>query len=79
MEGQRHAREQWVSAEGGVYDDLPNVATHTLVMWGNLDVVDPPANGRLKHVTHHVFKGAGHAFLFQDAKEVGRTVSTFLH
>jgi pimeloyl-ACP methyl ester carboxylesterase len=83
MEGQRHAREQWVSTEGGVYDELPNLANHALVMWGNLDVVDPPANDRLiverlKHVTHRVFKGAGHAFLFQDAKEVGRTVSRFL-
>lgn len=83
MEGQRHAREQWVSSEGGVYGDLPKLATRVLVMWGNLDVVDPPANDRLivkrlKHVRHVVFKGAGHAFLFQDAREVGRTADAFL-
>ncbi len=83
MEGQRHGREQWVSAEGGVYNELPTLANHALVMWGNLDVVDPPANdrtivGRLSHVEQKVFKGAGHAFLFQDAREVGRTVDAFL-
>ena len=83
MEGQRHAREQWVSSEGGVYEDLPKLATHVLVMWGNLDVVDPPANDRLivqrlKHVRQRVFSGAGHAFLFQDAREVGRAADAFL-
>ncbi len=83
MEGQRHAREQWVSAEGGVYDQLPTLANHALVMWGNLDVIDPPANDRtivahLAHVEHKVFDGAGHAFLFQDAKEVGRAIDAFL-
>jgi pimeloyl-ACP methyl ester carboxylesterase len=83
MEGQRHAREQWVSAEGGVYNELPTLTNHALVMWGNLDVVDPPANdetivGRLKNVQHRVFRGAGHAFLFQDAKEVGLTIDAFL-
>ena len=52
-------------------------------MWGNLDVIDPPANDRtistqLKHATTRVFSGAGHAFLFQDAVPVGRTADAFL-
>jgi pimeloyl-ACP methyl ester carboxylesterase len=83
MEGQQHAREQWTSSEGGVYDDLPQLKTRTLVMWGNLDAIDPPANDKLlvkqlKHATYKVFKGAGHAFLFQDAREVGKTADAFL-
>ncbi len=83
MEGQRNAREQWVSAEGGVYGALPKLTTRVLVMWGDLDVIDPPANDRtivkqLKHARYRVFKGAGHAFLFQDAKQVGHTADAFL-
>ncbi len=81
--GQAHAREQWTSATGGVYNDLPKLNQRVLVMWGNLDVVDPPANGRtiakrLKHATTRVFRGAGHAFLFQDGRQVGQTADTFL-
>lgn len=83
MEGQQHAREQWVSSEGGVYNDLPNLTTHALVMWGNLDVIDPPANDRLlvqrlRNSTYKVFQGAGHAFLFQDARAVGQAADAFL-
>jgi hypothetical protein len=44
---------------------------------GNLDVIDPPANGRLI-LKHKIYKGAGHAFLFQDAREVGQAADTFL-
>ncbi|MHB1834537.1 MAG: alpha/beta fold hydrolase [Solirubrobacteraceae bacterium] len=81
--GQAHARTQWTSANGGVYDDLPKLTQHVLVMWGNLDVIDPPANDRtivrqLQHATTRVFRGAGHAFLFQDATAVGRTADAFL-
>jgi hypothetical protein len=52
-------------------------------MWGNLNVIDPPANDktiamRLQHVTTRVFLGAGHAFLFQDAVAVGQTADAFL-
>jgi pimeloyl-ACP methyl ester carboxylesterase len=81
--GQAHARQQWTSATGGVYSDLPKLTQHVLIMWGNLDVIDPPANDRtiakrLKHATTKVFSGAGHAFLFQDAVHVGQTASAFL-
>lgn len=83
MEGQQHAREQWVSSTGGVNEDLPKLHTPTLVMWGDLDVIDPTANDRLivsriPGATEKVFPGAGHAFLFQDAVEVGRTADAFL-
>lgn len=81
--GQAHARSVWTSAQGGVYNDLPRVTQHVLVMWGNLDVINPPANDRtiakrLPHAITRVFKGAGHAFLFQDAVAVGRTADAFL-
>lgn len=81
--GQANARKQWTSASGGVYGDLPGLDQRVLVMWGNLDVIDPPANdrtiaGQLRHATTRVFKGAGHAFLFQDAVQVGRTADAFL-
>lgn len=81
--GQANARKRWTSATGGVYNDLPSLTQDVLIMWGNLDVIDPPANNRtiakrLKHARTKVFKGAGHAFLFQDAVQVGRTADAFL-
>jgi pimeloyl-ACP methyl ester carboxylesterase len=83
LAGQQNARTQWTSASGGVTDQLPALNTSVLVMWGNMDVVDPPANDQallkeLHHVTSHVFAGAGHAFLFQDARSVGRMADGFL-
>jgi pimeloyl-ACP methyl ester carboxylesterase len=83
LAGQQNARTQWTSADGGTYDKLPGLATHVLVMWGNLDVIDPPANDQLllkqlHHATSKVFDGAGHAFLFQDAQQVGQAASAFL-
>ncbi len=84
LAGQQNARTQWTSSSGGVYGQLHKLPMHVLVMWGNKDVVDPPANdrlimGQLRHVTHKVFAGAGHAFLFQDAKQVGAAVNRFLN
>jgi pimeloyl-ACP methyl ester carboxylesterase len=81
--GQANARKQWTSKQGGVYNDLPKLQQHVLIMWGNLDVIDPPANDRtiakrLRHPTTRTFKGAGHAFLFQDAVQVGLTADAFL-
>jgi len=81
--GQANARAQWTSSSGGVLSDLPSVTQHVLVMWGNLDVVDPPANDRsianaLPHATTQMFKGAGHGFLFQDAVPVGQRADAFL-
>jgi pimeloyl-ACP methyl ester carboxylesterase len=83
MAGQQNARTQWTSTNGGVNNKLPGLTTHALVMWGNMDVIDPPANDQLllkqlHHATSRVFSGAGHAFLFQDAKEVGQAASAFL-
>jgi pimeloyl-ACP methyl ester carboxylesterase len=84
MAGQQNARTQWTSTNGGVNNRLPGLATHVLVMWGNDDVIDPPANDQLllkqlHHATSKVFSGAGHAFLFQDARQVGHAASQFLH
>lgn len=83
-QGQANARQQWTSTTGGVEGDLPHVAQRVLIMWGNLDVIDPPANDRtiahqLPHAATRVFRGAGHAFLFQDAVAVGRTADAFLN
>ena len=81
--GQANARTQWTTAGGGVYDDLPKLDTRTLVMWGNDDEIDPPANDeaivkQLHDATSKVFSGAGHAFLFQDAEQVGQSADAFL-
>jgi len=81
--GQQHAREQWVSSTGGVYNELPKLNTPVLVMWGTLDVIDPPANDqlivkRLRNASSKVFRDAGHAFLFQDATQVGQAANAFL-
>jgi pimeloyl-ACP methyl ester carboxylesterase len=83
LAGQQNARTQWTSAQGGVNSLLPSVSTHALVMWGKLDVIDPPANDKLlvkqlPHSTAKMFSNAGHAFLFQDAKQVGQAASEFL-
>jgi pimeloyl-ACP methyl ester carboxylesterase len=79
--GQAHAANQWRAH--GDYDELPKLETQTLVMWGNLDIVVPPANDKevvaaLPNATSEVFKGAGHGFLFQDSKQVGRAMDRFL-
>ena len=81
--GQQHARQAWVSSKGGVYNDLPKIKIPMLVMWGNLDIIDPPANDRLiasrvPNAKTAVFSGAGHAFLFQDARQVGKKANGFL-
>jgi pimeloyl-ACP methyl ester carboxylesterase len=83
MAGQENARTQWSSQGGGVANQLPALNTSTLVMWGNLDAIDPPANDQtllkeLRHAKSHVFNGAGHAFLFQDARQVGQMADGFL-
>jgi pimeloyl-ACP methyl ester carboxylesterase len=83
LAGQQSARAQWTSSTGGVYGDLPKLSTEVLVMWGNLDVIDPPANDQtivkqLHNATSKIFSGAGHAFLFQDAEQVGQTTDSFL-
>jgi len=77
------SRRSRARGSGGVYNDLSKLKQHVLVMWGNLDIIDPPANDRtiakrLKHATTRVFSGAGHAFLFQDALQVGQTADAFL-
>jgi pimeloyl-ACP methyl ester carboxylesterase len=80
--GQNNAAKQWRSKLGGVYKQLPKLTTRVLIMWGNLDIVEPTYNDRLivsllRHVTHRVFKGAGHGFLFQDAAAVGQAADRF--
>jgi pimeloyl-ACP methyl ester carboxylesterase len=83
LAGQQNARTQWTSAAGGVYHRLAGLTMQVLVMWGNRDVIVPPANDRLlveqlRHVRHEVFPGAGHAFLFQYPQPVGKAVDAFL-
>lgn len=80
---QQKATAAWKSPSGGSYNELPTIRQQTLVMWGNLDLPVRPQNDRIivrriPHATGHVFKGAGHAFLFQDATQVGRTTDRFL-
>lgn len=79
---QQKATAAWKSPSGGTYNRLPSIKQQTLVMWGNLDLPVRPANDRIlvqriPHATGKVFMGAGHAFLFQDPTQVGRTVDEF--
>jgi pimeloyl-ACP methyl ester carboxylesterase len=81
---QQSATAGWKAPTGGSYNELPTVKQHTIVLWGNLDLLVPPKNdrivlGRIPHAHGVVFKGAGHAFLFQDAVSVGRTIDKFLN
>ncbi len=80
---QQKATAAWKAPGGGSYNELPTVKQQTLVLWGNLDLPVRPKNDRIivrrvPHATGKVFKGAGHAFLFQDAMQVGRTINRFL-
>ncbi len=80
---QEKATAAWKAPTGGSYDELPTITQQTLVMWGNLDLLVRPENDkiivrRVPHATGKVFKGAGHAFLFQDATAVGTAADRFL-
>jgi pimeloyl-ACP methyl ester carboxylesterase len=80
---QEAAGSAWKAPGGGDYDELPHLRVATLVLWGRLDVVNPPYNNwliisRLPHVRYQVFGNAGHAFLFQDAVAVGTAIRDFL-
>jgi pimeloyl-ACP methyl ester carboxylesterase len=80
---QEKATAAWKAPSGGSYNELPTINQQTLVMWGNLDLLVRPENDRIivrriPHATGKVFKGAGHAFLFQDATAVGKAADKFL-
>lgn len=82
-EGQLNATSQWKSASGGSYEELPGLRQRTLVLWGDEDRVEPPANDRLlarrlPNASARVYSDAGHAFLFQDAFAVGTAIRKFL-
>jgi pimeloyl-ACP methyl ester carboxylesterase len=81
---QEKATAAWKAPSGGSYNELPTIEQQTLVLWGNLDLPVRPENDRIivrrvPHATGKVFKGAGHAFLFQDATQVGQTINGFLN
>lgn len=81
---QQKATAGWKAPSGGSYNQLPTIKQQTLVLWGNLDLPVRPKNDRIivsrvPHATGKVFKGAGHAFLFQDARQVGQTINRFLN
>jgi pimeloyl-ACP methyl ester carboxylesterase len=81
---QEKATAAWKAPSGGSYSELPTIKQQTLVLWGNLDLPVRPENDRIivrrvSHATGKVFKGAGHAFLFQDATQVGPTINAFLN
>ncbi len=82
-EQQLKATSQWKSASGGSYEELPEINQRTLVLWGNQDQVEPPANDRLlvrrlPDSNAHVYTDAGHAFLFEYPFAVGWAIRNFL-
>jgi len=83
LEGQASAIDGWKAAGAGSWEALPTLKMPTLVTWGNLDRGIRPRNDRIvaRRIPNSravVFKGAGHAFLFQDPSQVGGTVDGFL-
>ena len=83
MEGQTSAINAWKAPTGGSYELLPTVKAPTLVAWGNLDRGVKPRNDRIivrriPNARGQVFRGAGHAFLFQDPTQVGGSIDGFL-
>jgi pimeloyl-ACP methyl ester carboxylesterase len=83
LEGQASAIDGWKATGAGSYEALPTLKMPTLVTWGNLDRGIRPRNDRIvaRRIPNSgavVFKGAGHAFLFQDPRQVGGTVDGFL-
>jgi pimeloyl-ACP methyl ester carboxylesterase len=80
---QEKATAQWKSADGGSYNELPGIKQPTFVLWGAEDEVEPPYNDqlivdRVPGAKEMVFQDAGHAFLFQDAVQVGQAIRAFL-
>lgn len=74
----------WESAGHGSYTRLPHLrAQKTLIAYGKQDVIVPPGNALLlaKRIHNSMlvpFKGAGHAFLFQDIRGFAVLVRSFL-
>ncbi len=65
------AIEQWIAGQNAVGHELSRVRVGTLVADGTLDRLDPSANARMLAATVPgarltLYRGAGHAFLFQD-------------
>lgn len=83
LEGQASAIDGWKAAGGGSWEALPTIKAPTFVAWGNLDRGIRPRNDRIvarriPDARSEVFRGAGHAFLFQDASQVGGAIDGFL-
>jgi pimeloyl-ACP methyl ester carboxylesterase len=62
---------------------LPRILHETLVICGDDDPLVPVANAhqlakRIPNATLEIVEGAGHLFLWDDAKNLGRRISTFL-
>jgi pimeloyl-ACP methyl ester carboxylesterase len=80
---QEKATAQWKSPNGGDYNELPSIKVPTLVLWGRLDLLEPPYNDRLivrriPHARGRSFGNAGHAFLFQYPAAVAKVINRFL-
>ena len=80
---QEKATAQWKSADSGDYGRLPSIRMPTLVLWGRLDVVEPPYNDRLivSRVPRAIGRGfanAGYGFLSQYPAAVAGAINHFL-
>lgn len=76
------AEDSWLRAAGNLVQ-LRQITRPTLIIDGDRDVVTPPTNSRF--IARRIvgsrlryYRGAGHAFLFQQPAKVGRDVSAFL-
>jgi pimeloyl-ACP methyl ester carboxylesterase len=73
----------WESSGHGSYSQLPQLRLPTLIAAGNQDLIVPARNatllhGRIRNSKLVVYRGAGHAFLFQSPLTVAARVNRFL-
>ncbi len=62
---------------------LPHIKTHTLILWGDKDVLTPVSDGFLLHQTiplshMHVFPDMPHAINLKAPKEIAKQISLFI-
>jgi len=82
LRGQVAAEDPWLRSDANV-TRLATIRAPTLVAGGTRDVVVPPANARriarrIPGARLELYRGAGHAFLFQDRRRFARSVAAFL-
>ncbi|MGA2011740.1 MAG: alpha/beta hydrolase [Solirubrobacteraceae bacterium] len=83
LTAQRHAIDAWWNGADPAGTHPATITTPTLIADGTLDRLDPLANSqtlakRIHGAKLHLYRDAGHAFLFQDQTNLVPTIESFL-